>query len=98
MDVQRPYQLSERVGLRPEPFGAMAYHFDTRRLVFLKTPDLVELVHSLASFPSLAAAVVAAAGGQPRKVRSYTRALESLLDAGVIAERVEATHTTEVPA
>ena len=43
------YQLSPRVGLRPEPFGALAYHFDTRRLVFLKSTDLVDVVRSLAS-------------------------------------------------
>ena len=36
------------VALRPEPFGAMAYDFHTRRLTFLKTPQLVDVVRRLA--------------------------------------------------
>ena len=51
-DPTGAYRLSPRVGLRPEPFGALAYHFDTRRLVFLKSTDLVDLVESLGSHPS----------------------------------------------
>jgi putative mycofactocin binding protein MftB len=35
------------VALRPEPFGALVYHFGTRRLSFLKTPQLVEVVSGL---------------------------------------------------
>ncbi len=34
------------MGLRPEPFGALAYHYDTRRLVFLKSTDLVDLFYA----------------------------------------------------
>ncbi len=45
--------------MRPEPFGALAYHHGNRRLVFLKHPDLVTVAHSLAEHPSLAAALVA---------------------------------------
>ncbi|MFK4106885.1 mycofactocin biosynthesis chaperone MftB [Streptomyces sp. NPDC019531] len=29
-----PYRCSRRVALRPEPFGALAYHYGTRRLSF----------------------------------------------------------------
>ena len=36
--------LHPQVALRPEPFGALAYHYDTRRLVFLKHPDVVRVV------------------------------------------------------
>ncbi len=35
------------MALRPEPFGALAYHYDNRRLNFLRSPDLVELVKGL---------------------------------------------------
>ena len=41
------YRLNPDVALRPEPFGALAYHFGTRRLSFLKAPELVELVCAL---------------------------------------------------
>ena len=40
-------KLSPSVSLRPEPFGALAYHFGNRRLTFLKRPELVEVVSSL---------------------------------------------------
>jgi putative mycofactocin binding protein MftB len=39
--------LSPSVSLRPEPFGALAYHFGNRRLTFLKRPELVEVVRGL---------------------------------------------------
>ncbi|MEZ5341989.1 MAG: mycofactocin biosynthesis chaperone MftB [Acidimicrobiales bacterium] len=73
--------------MRPEPFGAMAYHFDTRRLVFLKTPALVELVHSLVDYDSVNSAVAAAVDGDEHKANLYVTALSSLADAGVICER-----------
>lgn len=41
------WRLHPRVSLRPEPFGALAYHYDNRRLNFLRSPDLVELVKTL---------------------------------------------------
>ena len=47
-DPALPYRRSPQVALRPEPFGALAYHFGTRRLSFLKTPVLVTVVESLA--------------------------------------------------
>ncbi len=46
-DLMGPWRLHPRVSLRPEPFGALAYHYDNRRLNFLRSPDLVELVRSL---------------------------------------------------
>jgi putative mycofactocin binding protein MftB len=39
--------LSSSVSLRPEPFGALAYHFGNRRLTFLKRPELVRVVSAL---------------------------------------------------
>ena len=37
-------QLHPQVALRPEPFGALAYHYGNRRLLFLKHPDMVRVV------------------------------------------------------
>src|ERR1700761_7377440 len=34
--LSRSLRLSPQVGLRPESFGAMSYHYGTRRLSFLK--------------------------------------------------------------
>ncbi len=40
-DLDRPWRLHARAAVRPEPFGAMLYHFNTRSLSFLKTPTLL---------------------------------------------------------
>ncbi len=39
--------LHPQVALRPEPFGALAYHYGNRKLIFLKHPDVVRVVKSL---------------------------------------------------
>ena len=39
--------LHPHVTLRPEPFGALAYHYGNRKLIFLKHPDVVRLVKTL---------------------------------------------------
>ena len=57
VDPGRPYSLHPQVALRPEPFGALAYHYGNRRLTFLRSPALVALVRSLAEHPSMAAAL-----------------------------------------
>ncbi|MDQ6784212.1 MAG: mycofactocin biosynthesis chaperone MftB [Actinomycetota bacterium] len=51
------YRLDPRVALRPEPFGALAYHYDSRRLTFLRSPLLVDVVKSLEEHASAADAV-----------------------------------------
>ena len=78
------YQLSPRVGLRPEPFGALAYHFDTRRLVFLKSVDLVDLVHGLAAHRSADEAIDVVVAPPAGRRPAYVRALASLCEAGVV--------------
>lgn len=77
------------MGLRPEPFGALAYHFDTRRLVFLKAPDLVDVVNALADHPNIASTVSAVLGdaADVKAQARYVRALTSLAEAGVIEHR-----------
>ena len=51
-DASSFWQLSPEVSLRDEAFGALAYHHGNRRLVFLKSRELVELVRRLGDFPS----------------------------------------------
>ncbi|MEM7323540.1 MAG: mycofactocin biosynthesis chaperone MftB [Actinomycetota bacterium] len=52
VDFERRWRLHPRVALRPEPFGALAYHYDNRRLNFLRSPDLVALVKQLEEHPT----------------------------------------------
>ena len=57
MDLSAAYRLDPQVSLRPEPFGALAYHFGTRRLSFLRHPDIVAVVACLAEHESVEAAL-----------------------------------------
>ncbi|MGK3103874.1 mycofactocin biosynthesis chaperone MftB [Streptomyces sp. WAC05858] len=80
-DAARPYRLSLGVALRPEPFGALAYHFGNRRLSFLKAPELVQLVSELDQHASVREAL---AGVPERHRDAFRRALVSLAAADMI--------------
>jgi putative mycofactocin binding protein MftB len=78
--------LHPDVSLRREPFGALAYHYGNRRLVFLRSPELVELVEQLAEHPSLHETFEAL--GTPAARRpALGRALHQLRDSEVIRAR-----------
>ncbi len=81
--LDRPYRLSRNVALRPEPFGALAYNYDNRRLVFLRSPDMVRVVEALGDSPD-AAAALATCGIAESRHPSFLAALENLAEAGVI--------------
>ena len=73
-DLERGWALDPQVALRPEPFGALAYHFGTRRLSFLKSRTLLRVVESLAEQPSARAACAAAGVGDERAAAVHARA------------------------
>jgi len=83
-DLERAWALDPQVALRPEPFGALAYHFGTRRLSFLKSRRLLAVVEGLEASES-ARAACAAAGVSEAELPRYARALEALADTGMIA-------------
>jgi len=85
-DPGRPYRRSPSVALRPEPFGALVYHFGTRKLSFLKTPQLVAVVTGLERHPDVHAAIEAAGVAQAQRP-AYLRALAGLAEAGTIEPR-----------
>ncbi len=80
------WRLSDSVSLRPEPFGALAYDFRTRRLSFLKTPALVAVVQGLAASPTVAAALVAA-DVPPAERDAYLDALNGLAATGILTRK-----------
>ena len=87
-DADLPWQRARSVALRPEPFGALAYHFGNRKLSFLKSPTLVTVVQTLADHPSAQAALVAC--GVPEAQRpAYVRALADLARSQMIERRPE---------
>ena len=72
--------------MRPERFGALLYHFGTRRLSFVKTPTLLAVLQSL---PVAASARVACldAGVPESELPAYERALGTLAASSMICER-----------
>jgi putative mycofactocin binding protein MftB len=82
-DPRARYELDPQVALRPEPFGALAYHYGSRRLTFLRSQRLAALVRDLGSYPS-ADDAVDAAGVADAERPAYRRALACLADSRFI--------------
>jgi putative mycofactocin binding protein MftB len=76
-DPGLPWQRGRSVAVRPEPFGALVYSFNTRKLSFLKSRTLLTVVESLADHPSADAALTAA-GVSDAQRPAYLRALGDL--------------------
>jgi putative mycofactocin binding protein MftB len=87
--LDAPWELHPQVALRPEPFGALAYHYGNRRLVFLKHPDVVAVVSHLRDHPTLADTLTAC-GVDQRRWPSFVSALSSLESSEIIRERAAA--------
>jgi putative mycofactocin binding protein MftB len=81
-DPSARYQLDPQVALRPEPFGALAYHYGSRRLTFLRSELLVEVVRGLDAHESVDAALATTVPEADRP--AYRRALASLADSRFI--------------
>ena len=84
--LESELRLHPQVALRPEPFGALAYHYGNRRLVFLKHPDVVSVVKELESSGTVAGALVACGVAEPRWP-TFVKALDSLHESDVVCER-----------
>ncbi|PWW22345.1 putative mycofactocin binding protein MftB [Geodermatophilus normandii] len=85
-DPARPWRRARSVALRPEPFGALVYHFGNRKLSFLKSKTLVAVVETLADHPSAEATLVAC--GVPEVQRpAYVTALADLARSQMIEVR-----------
>jgi mycofactocin biosynthesis protein MftB len=85
-DVDLPWRKASSVALRPEPFGALVYHFGNRKLSFLKSKTLVAVVEALADHPS-AAATLTACGVTEAQRPAYAKALADLARSQMIERR-----------
>ena len=84
-DASAPWRVSPQVSLRDESFGALAYNHDNRRLVFLKSTELVALVRQLAQYESAGDALDALVPADQRE--RYVKALESLATSEILCGR-----------
>jgi mycofactocin biosynthesis protein MftB len=87
IDLDAAWALDPRVALRPERFGALAYHFGTRQLSFLKSRTLLDVVSGLAEHPSARDACLAA-GVEAAELPRYSTALAALAEGGMIRKAV----------
>ncbi|MFD6390009.1 mycofactocin radical SAM maturase [Nocardia sp. NPDC055029] len=81
LDLDTRWALHPRVSLRPESFGALLYHFGTRKLSFLKSRDLVDVVQSLPAHASVRDALRAKGVGASD---AHLAALAQLADTDMI--------------
>ena len=77
------YALHPQVGIRPERFGALAYHYGNRRLTFLGDDKLLAVVRTAHDYDDIDAAFTAA-DVPPAQWPAYRRALDRLVAAEVV--------------
>ena len=85
--LDRAWDVAPQVSVRPEPFGALLYHFGTRRLSFLKDRRLLAVVQALGDAPTARAACTSA-GIEPSDMGAYERAIARLAETHMLRERV----------
>lgn len=85
-EFDAPWQLDVQVAVRPERFGALLYHFGTRRLSFCKNVTLAEVIGSLADHPT-ARSACEASGVSQGELPQYRAALVALATSGTIVRR-----------
>ena len=74
------------MAVRPEPFGALLYHFGTRQLSFLKNRTILTVVQSLAEHPDVRSAC-RAAGVDDAVQAPYLHALGVLVESNMLVPR-----------
>jgi putative mycofactocin binding protein MftB len=84
--LERAWELAPQVSVRPERFGALLYHFGTRRLSFLKDPRLLQVVQALGESPS-ARAACDRAGVEESSLPAFEQALARLAETDMLCER-----------
>ncbi len=75
--------MHPQVAVRPEPFGALLYHFGTRKLSFLKNRTILAVVRSLADHPDVRSALRAAEVDDSEQ-GPYLHALGVLVDSQML--------------
>jgi len=85
LTLESSLRLHPRVSVRPEPFGALLYHFGTRQLSFLKSPQLLAVVEACGTEPTVADALRVARVAES-EFPLYLRALQTLRASHMLVE------------
>ena len=86
IDPAQSWRLHPQVAVRPEPFGALLYHFGTRKLSFLKNRTILAVVESLDEHPDVRAALTAAGIEGPHQA-PYLQALNTLAESKMLIRK-----------
>ena len=74
------------MAVRPESFGALLYHFGTRKLSFLKNRTILAVIESLDDHPTVSSAL-AAAGVDHDQEAPYLHALSMLAASNMLVKK-----------
>ena len=85
-DPRVGWRKSRSVALRPEPFGALVYHFGNRKLSFLKSKPLVAVVKALEEHPDVPSTLAACEVPEAQHP-AYVTALATLARSQMIERR-----------
>ena len=85
-DSDLGWRLHPQVAVRPEPFGALLYHFGTRKLSFLKNRTILEVVNLLDEH-SDARSALRAAGVDDDRQAPYLHALSVLVSSKMLVRK-----------
>jgi putative mycofactocin binding protein MftB len=85
-DTALSWRLHPQVAVRPESFGALLYHFGTRKLSFLKNRTILAVIESLDEHPD-AASALAAAGVDHDDQAPYLHALRVLVASNMLVSK-----------
>lgn len=85
-DPTRSWRLHPQVALRPESFGALLYHFGTRKLSFLKNRTILAVIDSLDDHPDVSAALEAAGVDRDQEA-PYLQALSVLAASNMLIRK-----------
>ena len=82
-DPELRWRLHPQVSVRPETFGALLYHFGTRKLSFLKNRTILAVIESLPEHRD-ARSALRAAGVDADAETPYLHALGVLVDSNML--------------
>ncbi|WP_134322155.1 mycofactocin biosynthesis chaperone MftB [Cumulibacter soli] len=94
LDTSAAWALHPAVSVRPEPFGALLYHFGNRKLSFLKDRLLLDVVRAIDEQPSLDAAFQTC--GVPKdQIPRYRTAVQTLVSSEIVVPREQTQNEPE---
>ena len=86
IDLSLSWRLNPQVAVRPEPFGALLYHFGTRKLSFLKNRTILAVIESIDDHTDVSSALVAA-GVEHDQEAPYLHALSVLAASNMLVRK-----------